>query len=483
MKNSLVFIVVVISIFFQSVTVKAQVSFPSFISDNMVLQRESEVPIWGIAKPNLKIGINCSWDSINKYVTKANENGKWMLKVKTPKAGGPYIIQVNEQKIQNVLIGEVWICSGQSNMQAPMAQFAHDSNDIINANIPDIRLFYVARQIGELPQNDCYGNWISCTPEMVKSFSAVAYYFGKKLYEELHVPIGLIHTSWGGSTAQAWIKEDLLKADTSYDCYFIKEKQKAKKSKFGEVAVDQFSPSKLYNAMLHPLIPYCIKGVIWYQGESNVYLFPNEFDRYSKLFPLLISSWRKEWKQGDFPFYYVQIAPFKQGSLREAASLRDVQRKTLNIKNTGMAVTLDIGDTTNIHPKNKLDVGNRLALWALAKNYGKSNLVYSGPLYKSLTVKSNTAIIIFTETGSGLQAKDGKLTNFEIAGEDKVFYKADAIIEGTTVLVSSGKVNKPVAVRYAFTNTSVASLFNKEGLPASSFRTDDWQVDNSPVAK
>lgn len=481
MKNRLVFIVVVLT-FFQSITVKAQVSFPSFISDNMVLQRESEVPIWGKAKPNLKVYMTCSWDN-SKYATTATEDGKWVVKIKTPSAGGPFTIQVNDHLIKNILIGEVWICSGQSNMQLSLSQTENGNNEATNAKLPNIRLFYVARELADAPKDNCYGAWTECSPESAKSFSAVAYYFGKKLYEELHVPIGLIHTSWGGSTAQAWVKEELLRTDTSYNGYYTIERQKALKAKPGELPITQHSPAKLYNAMIHPLIPYGIKGVIWYQGESNQDYCEGDPERYLKLFPLLIDSWRNEWKQGDFPFYYVQIAPFPRTFQNVGALLRDSQRKCLAVKNTGIAVTLDIGDTTNIHPKNKIDVGNRLALWALAKDYGKSNLVYSGPIYKSLSIKSNKAIINFTETGSGLLAKDGKLTDFEIAGVDKIFYKADAIIEGATVLVSSDKVKKPVAVRYAFTNTSVASLFNKEGLPASSFRTDDWPVDTSPVAK
>jgi len=481
MKSRIFFMVVIALVFFQTSAIKAQVSFPSFISDNMVLQRETEVPIWGKAKSNSKINITCSWDN-KKYATTAKEDGKWMLKIKTPIAGGPFTIQVNDLLLKNILIGEVWICSGQSNMQASLGQFKQDTSDIINANIPDIRLFYVARELADAPKENCYGVWEKCTSRTAKSFSAVAYYFGKKLYEELHVPIGLIHTSWGGSTAQAWVNEDLIKNDTSYIPFFEKEIQKAKIAKPGELPITQHSPAKLYNGMIHPLLSYGIKGVIWYQGESNVDYCSGDPERYLKLFPLLIKSWRNEWKQGDFPFYYVQIAPFRYPAIK-GALVRDAQRKCLAVKNTGMAVTLDIGDTTDIHPKNKLDVGNRLALWALAKNYGKSDLVYSGPIYKSLSIKENKAIVNFLEIGSGLVAKDGNLTEFEIAGEDKVFYEAEALVEGNTILVSTDKVKKPVAVRYAFRNNSVASLFNREGLPASSFRTDDWPADIRPVVK
>ena len=476
MKNFLKISLFITLPFLQSNLLKAQVDFPSFISNNMVLQRESEDPIWGKALPNAKVSITCSWDKA-KYETTANEQGKWMVKIKTAAAGGPYTIKVNNLEIKNILIGEVWICSGQSNMQRALLQSENGDKESVEAKNPNIRLFYVARQLGELPQDDCYGSWVSCTPESAQSFSAVAYYFGKKLYEELHVPIGLIHASWGGSTAQAWVKEDLLKQDTDYNVYYTIEKQKEQRAKVGEVPITQHTPSKLYNAMIHPLIPYKIKGVIWYQGESNEDYVPNDPNIYLKLFPLIINSWREEWKQGDFPFYYVQLAPFPRNFTNVGPLVRDVQRKTLNIKNTGMAVTLDIGDTTDIHPKNKLDVGNRLALWALAKDYGKSNLVYSGPLYQSISIKGNKAMVNFTNTGSGLMLKEEKSLGFEIAGEDKIFYTANAIIQGNSVMVSSNQVKKPLAVRYAFKNTSLANLFNKEGLPASSFRTDDWKVE------
>lgn len=475
MKNFVKIILFGLLALLQSNHLIAQVDLPAFISDNMVLQRESEDPIWGNAAPNAKVSITCSWD-MGKYETNANEKGKWMVKIKTAAAGGPYTIQVNNLLIKNILIGEVWICSGQSNMQLSLAQTQNAEKEAAMANSTNIRFFYVARELADQPKENCFGTWVESTPVSAKSFSAVAYYFGKKLYEELHVPIGLIHTSWGGSTAQAWVKEDLLKQDTDYNVYYAIEKQKEQRAKVGEVPITQHSPAKLYNAMIHPLIPYKIKGVIWYQGESNEDYVPNDPDIYLKLFPLLINSWREEWKQGDFPFYYVQIAPFPRNFSNVGPLVRDVQRKTLNIKNTGMAVTMDIGDTTDIHPKNKLDVGNRLALWALAKDYGKTNIVYSGPLFQSITIKGNKAMINFSNTGSGLMIKDDKLSGFEIAGEDKFFYPAKVSMQGNEVLVSSDKVKKPLAVRYAFTNTSIASLFNKEGLPASSFRTDDWRV-------
>jgi len=457
-------------------TLFAQLDLPSFISDNMVLQQQSEAPIWGKSNPNSVIHIICSWNGIPN-VTTADEQGKWKIRIKTPAAGGPYTIKINDQTIKNILIGEVWLCSGQSNMQLSLNQSENGENEAANADLPNIRLFYVARQLADQPQDDCYGKWEKCSPESAKTFSAVAYYFGKKLNKELGVPIGLIHSSWGGSTAEAWVKEDILKSDSDYDCYYEVERQKEKKAKPGEIPITQHSPSKLYNAMIHPLISYGIKGVIWYQGESNVNFCPNDANRYEKLFPTLIKNWRDNWGQGDFPFYYVQIAPYEYEVPKVAALLRDAQRKSLKVNNTGMAVTMDIGNPKDIHPKNKKDVGDRLALWALAKTYEKSSITYSGPLYNSIKVKRNKAFVSFDYVGGGLVAKNGPLTYFEIAGEDKQFYPATAEIVKNLIVVQSTKVNKPVAVRYSFNNADEPNLFNKEGLPASSFRTDDWKID------
>lgn len=479
MKVKILFLVLILGI---SNGLSAQLEMPSFISNNMVLQQQTEAPIWGKAKALSNVQVSCSWDNV-KYVATANTTGKWTVKVNTPTAGGPYTIKVNDEIIENVLIGEVWICSGQSNMQWPMVDTDNAEEEISNANYPQIRLFYAARQLGDKPQDDCYGKWEECTSESVKMFSAVAYYYGKKLSEELNVPIGLIHTSWGGSTAQAWVKEEILRADSEYDCYFETQKEKEMEAAPGVVPLNQHSPYRLYNAMIHPFIPYAMKGVIWYQGESNQSFCPNEPNRYEKLFPALIESWRDDWQIGDFPFYYVQIAPFDWGITRVCAMVRDAQRKSLKVRNTGMAVTMDIGNPKDIHPRNKKDVGNRLALWALAKDYGKTDLVYSGPLYKSLQIDGKKAIVDFDYVESGLMAKDGDLTHFEIAGSDQKFHKAKAVIEGETVVVTSRKVKEPAAVRYGFYNTDEPNLFNKEGLPASSFRTDEWSIITEPAPK
>ncbi len=457
-----------------------QLRLPSFISDNMVLQQQTDAPLWGEAKPGTEITLACEWEN-KQYKILTDADGKWQQSVKTPQAGGPYTITVNDRIIENVMIGEVWICSGQSNMQFALKDSDDGFREAASASHPNIRLFYAARQFGDKPQDDCYGKWQECTPETALTFSAVAYYFGKELNRELgDTPIGLIHTSWGGCTAQAWVKEEILRADSDYDCYFKLEGEKAYNAAPGVVPINAHSPYRLYNAMLHPFIPFAIKGAIWYQGESNQSLCPDDPKRYEKLFPALIKNWRDDWQQGDFPFYYVQIAPFNWGLSRVCALVRDAQRKSLSVNNTGMAVTMDIGNPYDIHPRNKKDVGHRLALWALSKDYGKEGIVFSGPLYKSMEVKGRKAIISFDYTGSGLMAKGGELTHFEIAGADQVFYKAIALIEGEKVVVSSDEVKNPAAVRYAFYNTDEPNLFNKEGLPASTFRSDEWFIETAP---
>ncbi len=483
----------------------ADVKLPAVISDNMVLQQKTNATIWGWADPGEKIKVKASWRWLFRSSTTADKNGKWKLKLKTPKAGGPYDITIkanNTIELENVLIGEVWVCSGQSNMQWSMKGTENPDKDIAAANKPNIRLFTVARTVAESPKDDCSGNWSQCSPETVAGFSAVGYYFGKHLTDELDIPIGLISTNWGGTPAEAWTRNEILESDADFAPILKRQQQmeanfpevmkkypkkleawkvKAEKAKaegkrgprrpWKPAKRDQNSPSSLYNAMIAPVIPYGIKGAIWYQGESNV----SRAYQYRKLFPAMITNWRKDWKLGDFPFYYVQIAPFNYGEKRASEELREAQRLTLSLKNTGMAVVSDIGNIKDIHPRNKLDVGKRLALWALAKDYGKKDTVCSGPLYRSMKIEKDKIRLSFNHTGSGLITKDGKeLTHFTIAGVDKNFVPAKATIDGKTIIVSSGDIKKPVAVRYAWSNTAEPNLANKEGLPASSFRTDNW---------
>lgn len=449
----------------------AQIHLPSFFSNNMVLQQKCETPIWGWAEPGTHISITPSWSN-TQYQTSTDHEGKWFVRITTPSAGGPYSIIINEDTLTNVMIGEVWLCSGQSNMQWALNQSENADQEVPKADYRDIRLFYAARDHSRTPNKDVYGRWEECTPKTAGTFSAVAYYFGRELYKELHVPIGLLHFSWGGSTVQAWTNPEVLRTTPEGRYFLEKFKQKIDTTAPGELPRNYRDPGANYYGMIKPLIPYGIKGVIWYQGENNVF----DYQIYRNSFETMIKNWRDEWGQGDFPFYFVQLAPYHYSKKVVGAALRDAQRRSMDIPNTGMVVTLDIGDTTNIHPKNKLDVGKRLSLWALAKTYGKANIVYSGPIYKAMKVERHKIRISFDYTGSGLYCKGDKLTCFTIAGNDKVFYPADAVIDGNTILVSSDKVKNPVAVRFAFENTDVPNLFNKEGLPASTFRTDNWDI-------
>ena len=486
----------------------ADVRLPAVIGDNMVLQQGKKVPIWGWAEPGEEVMVSVNWHSMEWAVT-ADKDGKWKFAMNSPKAGGPYKMSIrgkNTIMIKNIMVGEVWICSGQSNMQWAVKQSANAEQEIAKADYPNIRLFTVKREVAEQPKSDCAGSWTSCNPETIPDFSAVAYYFGRELHKELDVPIGLIHTSWGGTPAEAWTRRGILEKDadfapilTRYDDAIAKYPQ-AKKEYELKVAVweeavekakvegkkppprpgapfgpgNPHSPAGLYNAMIAPLIPYGIQGAIWYQGESNA----DRAYQYRKLFPAMIQNWRDDWGQGNFPFLFVQLANFMAINPEPVdsawAELREAQLMTLALADTGMAVIIDIGEADNIHPQNKQDVGRRLALWALAKSYGKG-LVCSGPIYKSMKVEGDKIILQFDHVGGGLVAGgDESLKGFAVAGADRKFVWADSRIDGDTVVVGSDQVSEPVAVRYAWADNPVCNLYNKEGLPASPFRTDGW---------
>ncbi len=637
----------------------ADIKLPAIIGDSMVLQRDSKVAIWGWADLGEKVTVRGSWSWFwNKEVSAvADKDGKWKVTLKTAGAGGPYTVSIkgkNHIELKDVLLGEVWVCSGQSNMEWNLARLKSNEgkvgeqakSDIAAANWPNIRLFTVRKTTSSAPLDDCIGNWSACTPETVEPFSAVGYFFGSHIHKETNVPVGLIHSSWGGTVAEAWTSRPVidkfgefterLKAvdadiklgvDTGetvakrlklwqqkHDKMALGEKEKWFKpsyddSKWDKMPVPGFwgdinghvfdgilwhrhnvdlpadwqgrdivielgkiddnsvtwfngellgstigynvnrkfkidadlvntgpnlicvkvidrggygglysepeelkiyledqpetaiglagnwkykptvdyavigkkpgrdrlgqnSPTALYNGMIAPLIPYGIKGAIWYQGESNRYA-P---EQYGRLFPLMIQNWRNDWGRGDFPFYYVQIAPYVYDGPdgTSSALLREAQFKTLAMNNVGMAVTMDIGNPEDIHPTNKRDVGKRLALWALANDYGQKKLVHSGPIYDSMQIEGDKIRLSFEHIGGGLVSRGGTLTHFTIAGADKKFFEAKAVIDGDTIIVSSNAVEKPIAVRYGFTNTAQPNLFNKAGLPASSFRTDNW---------
>jgi sialate O-acetylesterase len=449
----------------------SQLILPSVIGDNMVLQQKHIVPLWGWCTPGKLISITPDWDN-KKVSTITGTDGKWKIVLETPSAGGPYSIKINDTVITNVLIGEVWLCSGQSNMQMSVGEARDAENEVRAAVYPSIRLFTVARQFSEEPKKNCYGRWIVCSPETVENFSAVSYYYGRELHNALKVPVGLINASWGGTPAEAWTKNEVLQSDDNLKVYQKRFDEQIKKSVPGICPFDQNAPSALYNAMIVPLMPFSIKGVIWYQGEANV----DEPLRYEILFPSMIRNWRLDWGAGDFPFYYVQIAPYNYSVPQSSALLRDSQRKTLSLVNTGMVVTMDIGNPDDIHPLNKQDVGKRLALWALAKDYGKNDLVFSGPLYNLMNIENDKIRLDFLYSSNGLIAKDGELRNFEIAGKDGIFVPARTVIDGYSVIVSADLIKSPLSVRYSFQNTDEASLFNSDGLPASSFRTDNWPI-------
>ncbi|MBI1938353.1 MAG: glycosyl hydrolase family 2 [Ignavibacteriales bacterium] len=654
------------------VNAQNKIEMPAIFSDNMVLQQKSLAPFWGKAKPGEKVFIKTGWGASAN--TKAGDDSLWQTKIRTPKAGGPYEIkiQIGDSAIvyKNVMTGEVWICSGQSNMEMPLEGWPPNdtisgaSQEIPNANYPAIRLFTVTRAYSTEQQFNCTGSWTECSQQTAAHFSATAFFFGKKLYEELKVPIGLIHTSWGGTPVEAWTSgkylsqiekyktilslldesktefvklknwlaekpvidmngkngesqwmnldfEDSVCSSANYNDSLWKEMNLPRnwentevgnfdgviwfrkkieipenwinkelvlelgaiddmdatyangmkvggyekdgfwqtdrvyavpaevvKEKFVTIAVrvmdnqggggiwgaaekllihpkdtdekislagnwkylpiaeyasgkffvfgaaheefnhrpklpvdlSPYTPSVLYNAMIAPIVPYSIKGAIWYQGESNT----DDSEGYKKLFPLMINNWRDDWKQDDFPFYFTQIAPFKYSTGTNSQKLREAQFVSLSVPKTGMAVTLDIGNPDNIHPANKKDVGGRLALWALKKDYNKKN-VCSGPLYKSMKIEKGKIILSFEYADGGLilKERDGE-NNFTIAGADKIFKKAEIKIEGKKLILSNSEISDPTAVRYCWDDISEGTLFNNAGLPASSFRTGNW---------
>ncbi|SFS68400.1 sialate O-acetylesterase [Zhouia amylolytica] len=455
-----------VSLLLISLSVNAKIWLPSILSDHMVLQQNSNVTLWGWTTQTAEtISISTSWsDSV--YTTKAYQ-GKWALSIPTPEAGGPFNISIKGHEtitLKDILIGEVWFCSGQSNMEwSPLKGLDNAENEIKAADYPKIRFFSVRKKKAEYKQDDAEGLWELCTPETMKDFSSVAYFFGRELNTKLDIPIGLINSSWGGTPVEVWMEKQTVASNSDLK----KAAQQIKDYVWWPNA-----PGVTYNSMVYPFLNFTIAGTIWYQGESN----RDIADSYYKSFPLLIETWRDAWKK-DFPFYFVQIAPFKYGDSktnREAAFVRDAQLNTLKtVSNTGMAITNDIGDLTNIHPTNKQDVGKRLALWALAKTYGVKGIDYSGPLYSDYEIYRNKILVSFDHVEK-LMTKQRHISCFEIAGEDKVFYPAKAKIKGNKVQVWAKEVPNPVAVRFGFTNEALPSLFDESGLPASAFRTDNW---------
>jgi sialate O-acetylesterase len=438
----------------------SNISLPEIFSDNMVLQQKSEVPVWGWAKTGESVVLKADWMD-SGVTTVADTQGKWKVIIKTPSAGGPYSMRINgynELVLKNILIGEVWVCSGQSNMEwSAQSGINNAEEEIKNAVYPEIRFFTVYPATSVYPQDHFTGEWTVCTPETMRYFSAVGYFFARKLKKELGVPVGIINSSWGGTPAEAWIDENIIRNDD-----FLREAAaKQKPVPWGPV-----EPGRIFNSMIYPMVRYHIAGVIWYQGESNTI---NSY-AYKELLSGLISCWRSIWGY-DFPFYYTQIAPYRYGKQFEGVEVREAQRKVLELPYTGMAIISDIGDTLNIHPKNKQDVGLRLANIALNRHYQVIRTEDSGPLYKDMVIEKNKAIISFTHS-DGLYAQGDKLTCFEIAGNDRIFYPAEAKIKDQNIVVQSKLVKVPAAVRFAWGNTSTPNLFNRANLPASCFITE-----------
>jgi sialate O-acetylesterase len=455
---------------------KAEVKLPSIVSSNMVLQRNTTVVLWGWADPKEKITIEASWLGDELKVT-ADKDGNWRIDAETTGSKEPQSIKIKSKSsditLENVVFGEVWLCSGQSNMQQPVGGYTGQPSfgttmAVARAENPDLRLFTVDRVGSKTPLEDVkkYTAWQQASPENVLDFSAVAYYFGQHLQEILDVPVGMIHTSWGGSIVEAWISKEVLSEYQEIDI----EEADLNRSNHVQTA--------LYNAMISPLIPYTIKGALWYQGESNR-LQPGE---YTKLFPAMVKDWRTRWDIGDFPFYYVQISPFMYGdnkafqTAENAAFIREAQLQCLDlIPNSGMAVTMDIGDDYCIHPPKKIEVADRLLFNALNQTYGYKQVDCFSPAYESLEVQDSALVLSFQHAEAGVFAYDDVLHHFEIAGEDRVFYPGNArILNRRNVIVNSENVLNPVAVRYAWRSWVEGGLFDTNLLPASSFRTDDW---------
>ncbi len=454
----------------------AKIRLPAILASNMVLQRNTTITLWGWADAGEKITIRTSWlkDPINSI---AESTGSWSIKIQTTNDRKPQTIRINSKDsnlwLDNILFGEVWLCSGQSNMTMPVKGYLGQpvygsQNIILEAENENLRLFTVGLQASKEPRMELEKNsgWQSANMGNVKEFSAVAYLFGKQLQDILDVPVGMIHSSWGGSLIEAWMSSEILGTIKKVDLNNV------------DLARGNRFPTVLFNAMINPLIPYSIRGILWYQGEANA----SRPEEYKKLFPAMVKDWRARWGIGEFPVYYAQIAPFIYDSTNRldarnnAAFMREAQMHCLDlIPNSGIAITMDIGEADNIHPPKKKEVADRLLYNALHHTYGYKEVSFSGPVYDSMEVKNGGIYLSFRGAENGLYTFN-KLNGFLIAGADKIFYPAKASISrGRQVFVINEEVKNPVAVRYAWRSWDMGTLFDTWLLPASSFRTDQWQ--------
>ncbi len=456
---------------FVAASLHADVALNGMFTDHAVLQQNMRIPVWGTASVGEKVTVKLG----NNSISTTSKDGTWIVRMPAMKAGGPYTLGVtgnNHIEYKDILIGEVWICSGQSNMQMGLGACLNADSVIANSKDEELRLYTVPLSAKLEAEKDLKSAWLGCAPDTVGGFSAVGYYFGRYLRQTLKVPVGLINSSWGGTIVQAWTSQRVIDTEKS----IIDIDPNLPKSL-------PHIPACLYNGMISPVIPYGIKGAIWYQGESNA-----AFAYYYRfLHANMIKNWREDWGQGDFPFLSVQLAPFLKAADPEQvtdgtwAELRESQVWVADkVKKSDLAIITDVGDATDIHPKDKQPVGERLAYLALHNYYGKKNVACYGPQYKSITIKDNTAVVKFAHTEGGLVCKGEKLTGFAVAGEDKVFHWADAKIAGNTVVLSSSAVAHPVAVRYGWRFFPELNLFNGNNLPASPFRTDAWKLKTQP---
>ena len=446
------------------VSLTAQIKLPALFTDNMVLQRNAEVSVWGWGDYHYETRVTGSW-SKDTVTTWVSTDLKWRVTLKTPDAGGPYklcIMGKDTITLENIMIGEVWLCSGQSNMELTAEQTFNNSElEVANAYHPNIRLFNVKRTASQAPQENCFGEWEVCSPRSMRSFSALGYFFGRHLHQHLNIPVGLINASLGGTPAEVWVSREVVAADP------VLQDGAERLIKYDWKLTD---PGVVYNAMIAPLMPFTIAGTIWFQGEGNA----ETPQTYQKLFATLIESWREGFNN-DFPFYYVQIAPYAYEPRYHAPYIREAQVKCLDIPKTGLVLFSDFVDDINEgHPRNKQQEGERLGNYVLADRYGIKGIAYKSPLYESFNVENNKIRVTFVNADEGLVVRGEKLKYFEVAGEDRVFYPANAKIDGNTVLIWSKEVKAPVAARYAFSNDAIGNLFSREGLPASPFRTDNW---------
>lgn len=496
------------------VSARGEVSLPNMLSSHMVLQRGRPIHLWGWADPGEEVTATLREATAT---TKADNIGHWSLYLPPQKAGGPYQVKIsssNQIVLDDVLIGDVWFASGQSNMEFPLlgfpgnAEMQNGAEEIRNANQPNLRLLHIRTRASSFPlqnvndgpnqsptmQSSEDNSWTPCTPETAAKFSAVAYLFGREISNKEHVPIGLIDSTWGGTPVESWISLDSIAADASLMPVFAQWADKSRdevdvprmmqaEKREDEAAkaagqpllkhpwhpnLDSWDPSWLYNAMVAPAVNYPIEGVIWYQGESNSDI--NRASLYERLFPTLIQDWRRQWREGDFPFLFVQISSFRSTSSENWPIVREAQRRTLGLINTGMAVTIDIGNPDNVHPSYKQDVAARLALAARRIAYNEQ-VEDSGPMLRDTAVEGSTVRVWF-DHANGLTAKGGAPAGFEIAGDDHRFARAEARIEGGSIVVSSSQVKNPRYVRYGWLNAPTVNLFNAEGLPASPFTSE-----------